>query len=67
MVKLYTRPGDAYCDAARRALQEAGDPFEEIDVSSTPGAEEEVKTLTGGPMVLPVVVDGESVRVGYAP
>ena len=67
MVKLYTRPGDAYCDAARRALEETGDPFEEIDVTSTPGAEETVKELTGGPMVLPVIVDGDSVRVGYAP
>ena len=63
---LYTRPDCAYCDAARRSLEATGEPYEEIDVTSSAAATERLLELTGGEMVTPVLVetDGE-VRVGY--
>lgn len=60
-VTLYTRPGCPYCMAARNDLVARGVQYEEIDVASTPGAEEQLAELTFGTMLVPVIVeeDGE--------
>ena len=62
---IYTKPGCPYCDAARRDLDERGDPYEEVDITATPGAAEKVAELTGGPVIVPVVVDDREIRFGF--
>lgn len=39
--------------------------YEEVDITSTPGATEKVAELTGGPVIVPVVVDDTEVRFGF--
>lgn len=64
-VTLYTKPGCPYCAAARGDLQGRGIDFVEIDVTLTPGAEENLAALTNGQMVVPVLVQDGDVRVGF--
>ncbi len=60
-VTLYTKPGCPYCTAARNDLVARGVQYAEIDVTTTPGAEEQLAELTFGTMIVPVIVeeDGE--------
>ena len=60
-VTLYTKPGCPYCMAARNDLVARGVEYEEIDVTVTPGGEEQLAELTFGTMMVPVIVeeDGE--------
>jgi glutaredoxin 3 len=64
-VMLYTMPGCTYCAAARADLEARGVEFEEIDILTVPGALERVAELTGGQVSVPVLVDGDEVRVGF--
>jgi glutaredoxin 3 len=64
-VILYTRPDCPYCDAARRYLEERGDPYEERDIASDPEAERAVAAITGGPLTVPITVEDGDVRVGF--
>ncbi len=64
-VILYTRPDCPYCDAARRYLDERGDPYEERDISTDPAAEREIAAITGGPLSVPITVEDGDVRVGF--
>ena len=63
-VVIYTKPGCPYCNAARDELIASGAEYEEIDVTTTAGAQERLAELTCGSMIVPVIVgeDG-SVRV----
>ena len=64
-VTIYTKPGCPYCAEAKDDLQGRGVEYVEIDVSSTPGAQEKLAELTNGEMIVPVlIVDGE-VHVGF--
>jgi glutaredoxin 3 len=58
---LYTKPGCPFCAAARQDLEARSIDYQEIDVYTAPGAREELAEITGGMMVVPVVVeeDGE--------
>lgn len=58
---IYTKPGCPYCAAAKVDLEARGVDYVEIDVYTTPGALDELRELTGGVGVVPVVVepDGE--------
>ncbi|MEI6727556.1 MAG: glutaredoxin family protein [Actinomycetes bacterium] len=60
-VTLYTKPGCPYCMAARNDLIARGVEYQEIDVTVTPGGEEQLAELTFGTMMVPVIVeeDGE--------
>ncbi len=64
-VVIYTKPGCPYCAAARNDLIARGVEYDEIDVTSTEGALDTLAGLTGGSMVVPVLVEGEEVRVGF--
>ena len=62
---IYTHPD---CDAsadAKADFQRDGIPFKEIDVTMVSGAVAELEKLTGGEHITPVIVDGETVIVGY--
>ena len=63
-VVIYTNPDCPYCMTARNELIAGGVKYEEIDVTTTPGAEERLAELTVGSMMVPVVVEEDgSVRV----
>lgn len=56
-VVIYTKPGCPYCTAARNDLIGRGAEYEEIDVTTTPGARERLAELTFGSMMVPVIVE----------
>ena len=61
---LYTKPSCPYCMAARNELIARGAQYEEIDVTTTPGADERLAELTLGSMMVPVIVEEDgSVQV----
>lgn len=63
-VVISARPGCPWCAAARNDLVARGVDYEEIDVVTKPGALEALADLTGGDLVVPVVVDDGDVRIG---
>lgn len=62
---LYTKPGCPYCDAARRDLEERGVGYDELDITKDPAAEDAVIEITGGPLIVPITVEDDQVRVGF--
>ena len=61
-VLLYCRPGCIDCRLARRFLDRSGVAYTEINIRTTPGAEDKVRAWTGGPIISPVFdIDGEIV------
>lgn len=56
-VVIYTKPGCSYCMTARNELVARGAEYEEIDVTTTPGAQERLAELTFGSMMVPVLVE----------
>lgn len=56
-VIIYTKPGCPYCAAAKQDLEARGTEYAEIDVYTSPGALEQLRELTGGMNVVPVIVD----------
>ena len=64
VVVIYTKPGCPYCTAARNDLIARGVEYEDIDVTTTPGAQERLAELTLGGMTVPVIVEEDgSVQV----
>jgi glutaredoxin 3 len=63
---IYTKPGCPYCAAARRDLMDRGVLFDEVDVYAVADARAKLAELTGGRMVVPVIV-GEDGDVTVAP
>jgi len=64
-ITLYTRPDCRYCDAARRFLEERGDPYVERDISTDALARDEVVAITGGALSVPITVEDGDIRVGF--
>jgi C_GCAxxG_C_C family probable redox protein len=64
-VVIYTTPGCPYCAAARQELEERRMPYEEISTKDNPEAVKEVMRLSDGQGIVPIVVSGEEVRVGF--
>ena len=64
-VTIYTKVGCPYCEAAVKHYNDEGITFEQIDVHETPGAKEKVLELTGGQRIVPVIVDGGEVKIGF--
>ena len=63
-VVIYTKPGCPHCTTARNELIAGGVEYEEIDVTTTPGAQERLAELTLASMMVPVIVEEDgSVRV----
>jgi glutaredoxin len=62
---IYTKPGCPYCAAAKADLQARGVDYDEIDVFTSPGARQKLAELTGGQMVVPVLVEDGQVKVGF--
>ncbi len=64
-VTIYTKPGCPYCAAAKQDLEERGVPYEEISIENNAKAIEEVIRLTGGKSIVPVLVSGSEVKIGF--
>ena len=65
-ITIYTKPGCPFCATARDDLMDRGAPFDEIDVTTVADAKAELAQLTGGRMVVPVIVE-EDGTVKVAP
>ena len=64
-ILIYTHPECSYSTAAKDEYQKKGIAFDEIDVTVHPEAIPELERLTGGERITPVMVEGETVTVGY--
>jgi glutaredoxin 3 len=64
-VVIYTKPGCPYCAAAKQDLEERGVPYEEVSIKDNPKAVEEVMRLSNGKGIVPILVSGEEVKVGF--
>ena len=64
-IVIYTRPGCPYCAAAKHDLSGRGLSYEEINVESNPEARAEVMRLSAGTGVVPILVEGDKVTVGF--
>ena len=64
-VIIYTKPGCPYCAAAMSDLAERGVSYEEISIVNNAKAIEEVKRLSDGTGVVPIIVEGDKVKVGF--
>jgi glutaredoxin 3 len=61
-VFIYGKPG---CPYTRRALRAYGDRAVLIDVIEDPSKIPDMLALSGGQRKIPVIVDGDTVTVGY--
>ncbi len=62
---LYTRPGCPFCAEAKKDLEERGVSYEEISIEGNPEAVEKVKRLSQGLGIVPILVTGNEVKVGF--
>ncbi len=59
---VYTSFGCSDCRTAKRFLQEHNIPYQEVDITTTPGAANEVVRQTGKRAVPQFVLDGKWVQ-----
>jgi glutaredoxin len=64
-VRIFTKPECPYCAAAKEHYAQQGIVFEEINIVGNREAQKELLQLSGGKRLVPVVVDGGQVRVGW--
>ncbi len=64
-ITIYVKDGCPYCAAAMKHYREQGIDFEEINILKVAGAKEKVIELAKGERVVPVIVEGENVTVGF--
>jgi C_GCAxxG_C_C family probable redox protein len=64
-VLLYTKPGCPFCTAAKQNLKERGVSYEEISIEGNPKAAEEVMQLSNRAGIVPIMVSGDEVKVGF--
>lgn len=64
-VTMYTKPGCPYCAAAKEHYQKKSIPFDEINVIDNPAAQKKLLALSNGERIVPVIVDGGKVTLGW--
>ena len=64
-VTLYTKHGCPFCAEARKDLEERGVSYQEIIIDDNPKAVEEVMRLSHGSGMVPIIVSGDEVKVGF--
>ena len=64
-VIFYSHPECPYSGALKEELDETGVLYEEIDLALHPEQWEALEKLTDGERITPVLVEGDSVTVGY--
>jgi len=66
-VVMYVKPGCPYCSAAREHLAATGKIIEERDATLDLGWKAELMGYTANTGMVPTIVDGTSVQVGFPP
>jgi C_GCAxxG_C_C family probable redox protein len=64
-VTIYTKPGCPYCAAAKQDLEERGVTYEELSIQDNPKVAQEVMRLSDGKGIVPILVIGEEIKVGF--
>ena len=64
-VKMYTKPDCPYCAAAKKHYNDNNIEFDDINVVDNPEAQKEVLKLSKGQKIVPVVIDGDEVKIGW--
>lgn len=64
-VTIYTKPGCPFCAAAKQDLEERGVPYKELSTEDDPKVVQEVMRLSNGKGIVPILVIGEEVKVGF--
>lgn len=64
-ITIYTKTGCPYCAAARKHYTESGIAFEEINVTERPSEQAKLLKITGGQRIVPVIVEGDDVKLGF--
>jgi len=64
-VMIYTKTGCPYCAAAMDDFRKRDISFTEINVSKNPEVISKVLKLTGGERIVPVIIDGDKVKIGF--
>lgn len=64
-VVIYTKTGCPYCAAAKEDYAKRNIPFTEINVIEKPEMKSRVLELTGGERIVPVIVEGDKVKIGF--
>lgn len=64
-VLLYTTPGCPFCAQAKQDLNERGVAYEEVSIKDSPKALAEVMRLSNGSGIVPILVSGDEVKVGF--
>ena len=62
---LYTHPDCTYSSALKAELDEAGTEYREVDLALDPARWAEVERLADGERITPVLVEGDTVTVGF--
>ena len=62
---LYTKTGCPYCAAAVKHYTEQGRTFTEYNVTDHPEKMNDLLKASGGRASVPVIIDGNSVSVGF--
>ncbi|MEW6033705.1 MAG: glutaredoxin family protein [Chloroflexota bacterium] len=64
-VTIYTKTGCPFCAAAKEDMKRKGIQYTEINVNIKPEARADVTRLTKGQNIVPVIVEGDKVQVGF--
>ena len=64
-VVIYTTPGCPICAAAMQDLEEQGISFKEISTEGNPDAIDEIRRLSDGKNIVPIIVSDGEVKVGF--
>ena len=64
-VIIYTKPGCPFCAKAKQDLEERGVPYKEMSIEDNPKVAEEVMNLSNGQGIVPILVTGEEIKVGF--
>jgi len=64
-VTIYTKPGCPYCAAAKQDFEERGIEYEEINIENNPEALKEAMRLSDGKIIVPIIVTGDEVKIGF--
>ncbi len=64
-VTIYTKPGCPFCAAAKQDLEERGITYKELSADDDPKIAQEIMRLSGGEGIVPILVIGDEVKVGF--
>jgi C_GCAxxG_C_C family probable redox protein len=61
---IYTTPGCPFCAAAKQDLEERGIPYQELSIQD-PKVAQKAMRLSNGKGIVPILVIGDQVKVGF--